>query len=408
MDILATVIQYCKTHRNETHARIASLILEENPAIEYSHRHLRRLVAKNRFKTGSVTSDITANAAEYTYKGDAPIHSLEEAIEYFNVDTSEWEVSRYTCNSWEAQSKTGTNTMHQVKMQLVRKVEDFDPEEALSKLRETLDGFQVPQTPGTDIAVVALSDFHIGAKVSEMGNTPEFNIKKVVARLQEVASAVNSKRYKEVHVCLLGDFIESFTGLNHATTWHELEQNGHGTNVVIIAYTIIRRFLTSLNNVCGVYIVSGNHDRITPKLDGDPYGSVASLLAFMLKENTSLNVHHNAVILGVEIDGIYYLLSHNHLGITKGDMGKVFWEYGQQGMYNLLLGGHWHSRKGSRIYSKIEEKQVDQANYRQIAVAPLFTGNFYSESNGWNSSAGYTIIVNNGQGKPNVFEYVLS
>ena len=89
-------------------------------------------------------------------------------------------------------------------------------------------------------------------------------------------------------------------------------------------------------------------------------------------------------------------------------MGKAFWEHGRQGMYNVMLGGHWHARKGKRVYRVIDEKQVDQANYRQLSVAPLFTGNFYSESNGWNSSAGYTVIVNNGQGKPNVFEYVLS
>lgn len=122
---------------------------------------------------------------------------------------------------------------------------------------------------------------------------------------------------------LARDFIESFTGLNHKSTWHELEEKGHGTNVIILAYNIIRRFLTSLDNVAGVYIVSGNHDRVTMKMEGDPYGSVAGLLAFMLQENTPLDIRHNAVLLGVEIDSIYYILTHNHLGVSKGDLGRL-------------------------------------------------------------------------------------
>lgn len=408
MDILALVKQYCKNHRNETHARIASLILEENPKVEYSHRHIRRLVSEERKPKASVSQDITPDQACYTYKGEEPIHSLEEALKYFQVDLSKWEVSRYTCNSWEAQTKQGPVTMHQVKMHLDKKREEVDLTEVIDDLRETLDGFQINRGPGSNTAVLALSDFHIGAKVEAMGNTPVFDVKTVISRLQEVATQVNQKEYEDVYVCLLGDFIESFTGLNHKSTWHELEEKGHGTNVIILAYNIIRRFLTSLDNVAGVYIVSGNHDRVTMKMEGDPYGSVAGLLAFMLQENTPLDIRHNAVLLGVEIDSIYYILTHNHLGVSKGDLGKAFWEHGQQGVYNVMLGGHWHSRKGKRVYTTIDEKQVDQANYRQLAVAPLFTGNFYSESNGWNSSAGYTVIVNNGQGKPNVFEYVLS
>ena len=408
MDILALVEQYCKNHRNETHARIASLILEQNPEVDLAHRTIRRMVGKYRKPAEEVERDIGSDKASYTYKGSEPIHSLEEAVKYFQIDTEQWQVDRFTCNSWEAQSKTGPVTMHQVKVQLSPKPIEIDLGEVMDDLRHTLDGFTIQQEPGSNTAVLALSDFHIGAKVEAMGNTPEFNVKTVVARLQTVATALNNEQYDEVYVCLLGDFIESFTGLNHQSTWQELEHRGHGTNVVILAYTIIRRFLTTLNNVCGVYIVSGNHDRTTKKLEGDPQGSVASLLAFMLQENTPLDVRYDSVLLGVEIDSIYYLLTHNHLGISKGDIGKAFWEYGRQGMYNVMLGGHWHARKGKRIYRIVDEKQVDQANYRQIAVAPLFTGNFYSESNGWNSSAGYTILVNNGHGKPNVFEYVLS
>lgn len=154
-------------------------------------------------------------------------------------------------------------------------------------------------------------------------------------------------------------------------------------------------------------MVSGNHDRVSQKLDQDPTGSVGTLLAFMLDTKSSLNVVFSPLILQQEIDGIFYILTHNHYNISKGDIGKVFWEYGKQGVYNVMLGGHYHSRKGRRVYSEVENNLIDQANYRQIAVPPIFTGNFYSESNGWSSSSGFVMIENNGCGKPNVFDYSL-
>ena len=409
MDIHALVIKYCKEHHNETATRVASLILE-NEEVEYSHRHLRRLVSKQREDAkafGKTTFDATSDTAVHTYKGNSSITSLTKAIEFFKIDTKVWDVDRYTCNSWDTQGKAEVLTMYQVTVHLVRKPEQVDLKAIKLNLLEKVEPYIVPTAKGKGVGVLVVSDLHIGARVEEIGNTPAFGIKDVVRRLNVLAAMTNEKEYEKVHICLLGDFIESFTGLNHPSTWHELEHDGYGVNVVIGAYEILKKFLTQVNNIESVSIVSGNHDRTSMKMQGDPKGSVAELLSYMLKENTPLNINHSSLLLTLEADSIFYVLTHNHYNISKGDMGKVFWEYGKQGLYNVLLGGHWHARKGKRIYKQVEEKQLDQANYRQIAVAPLFTGNFYSESSGWNSTAGFTLIENNGHGKPNVFEYIL-
>lgn len=407
MDINALIEEYCEKFSDATHARIASLLLEHYDQLELSHRHLRRLVSAYRNGGTVPTVTVPSGSMVYSYKGSEPIDTLEKAVKHFEVDLNRWRVDRYTCNSWDAPSKEGTVTHYQVKMHLVRKDPEVNFDDIKRRLAQTQDGFQIFPVPGNNTAVVVISDLHIGACVDAIGNTPSFSTADVVHRLQEVATIVNLKEYESVSVFMLGDFIESFTGVNHEGTWKHLERGGYGVEVVIAAYTILRRFLTSLNNVDRVCLVSGNHDRTSFKMSGDEYGSIGGLLAFMLKENTPLYIEHNPLILGVEVDGIYYLLTHNHYNIAKNDIGKAFWEYGKQGMYNVLLGGHWHARKGKRAYRVVEEKLVDQANYRQLAVAPLFTGNFYSESNGWNSSPGFTVIENNGKGKPNVFEYVL-
>jgi calcineurin-like phosphoesterase family protein len=171
---------------------------------------------------------------------------------------------------------------------------------------------------------------------------------------------------------------------------------------------MLRSFLDKIHNLSAITVISGNHDRTSVKTELDPKGGVAQLLAFMLDQSSKeIDVVWDPILVSKEIDGMQYVLTHNHLGVSKNDMSKLFWEYGSQGKYNLLIGGHWHSRRGKREYRKVDEVYWDQANYRAISVAPLFTGNFYSESSGWTSSSGITIIENNGAGKPNIYDITL-
>tara|TARA_Y100000114_G_scaffold87102_1_gene80539 strand:- start:144 stop:707 length:564 start_codon:yes stop_codon:yes gene_type:complete len=182
----------------------------------------------------------------------------------------------------------------------------------------------------------------------------------------------------------------------------------YGHHVVILAFEIVKEFLSNIENLKSVYMVSGNHDRSTSDAKHDNEGDIAGLLFYMLRNAiTDVKFEFSPLVIGSKIDNIYYIMTHNHHGLSKRDFGKVIWEYGKQGLYNVLLGGHWHSRKTRKVYHTLNETYVDQADYRAIDVAPLFTGNFYSESNGWTSSAGYTLIENNGKGKPNVFDYSL-
>ena len=356
--------------------------------------------------TGDVTTEsVSSNAKSLSYKGTRSITSLEEAIEFFEIDTHEWSVARWTCNSWDS----GDKTNYQVKVQLVR----IAPEDAEVSVVTLQDAYKAAvskvkkrKAKGRGTGVAVLSDFHIGAKVEDMLQTDDFSYAVVVDRLNQAAEQINRLGYKNVEVALLGDFIETFTGLNHMNSWQQLEYGGFGANVTIMAYKIMRDFLSQINNLGTVSIVSGNHDRVSVKNDVDAHGGVAQLLAFMLTQS-GLDIKFEHSIISKDIDGIQYLFTHNHLGLSKGDMVQTFWEYGTQGKYNVMLGGHWHSRRGKAQYKKIDNIHWDQANYRSISVAPIFTGNWYSESNGWSSTSGITILENNGDGRPNVFDFTL-
>ena len=77
-------------------------------------------------------------------------------------------------------------------------------------------------THNNKIGVVTLTDFHFGAYISAMIRTPEFNISILCNMLEKASDKVNRFNYKTVHVHLLGDLIESFTGLNHKNSWNQI------------------------------------------------------------------------------------------------------------------------------------------------------------------------------------------
>ena len=59
------------------------------------------------------------------------------------------------------------------------------------------------------------------------------------------------------------------------------------------------------------------------------------------------------------------------------------------------------------LFESFDVISYDTSDYRAITVPPLFTGNFYSESNGWNSSAGFVRMKNNGRGKLFFADYTI-
>lgn len=414
MSLNEIIRRYVADWPSESNRKLATLILEQEHTVDVKHRTLRRKISEYKaaytnpqHRMHQQVSRTQANGkTELSYRGNRSISTLEEALTFFEVDTNRWEVQSWTANSWDA----GDATNYQVKLKLVPKtnVSGYSVDELAQAYQEVVQTFKPRKVQGAGTGVLVLADLHVGAKVRDLKLTEDFSYNVIVSRLDQAARQINYHKYEAVELVLLGDFIESFTGLNHPNTWQELEYGGYGSNVIIVAYKILRDFLDKIHNLNAISVVSGNHDRTSIKTDLDPRGGVAQLLAYMLQQsNKELSVTWDPMLVSKEIDGIQYIMTHNHLGVSKNDMAKVFWEYGEQGIYNILLGGHWHSRRGKRQYRQVDQVYWDQANYRALSVAPLFTGNFYSESNGWTSSSGITIIENNGAGKPNVYDITL-
>lgn len=352
---------------------------------------------------------------EWSFDGTSQaIQTLDDALAFSKVDLTVWEVDRHVFNKWPTTMSDGNGGFLQVaniqvKIWFVKRIDhDVDWDKAMKQVHAATRQRAPKIAKGSGIGVAAASDFHFGAYVDDLLRSDKFSIDILVGYMKQVAASINARKRDEVHLFLLGDFIESFTGLNHRNSWKGLAKGQFGINATTLCFELLMEsLLVPINNLTSVSIVSGNHDRVTSDKELDPKGEVAELLAYMIRrELTRVEVNFNPLVLNQVVDGISYILTHGHHGFAKRELSKIILDHGQQGMFNVLVQGHLHSRSVTKAYTKnqfkvdeVETVSLDEVDSRRVVVPPLFTGNFYSEALGFSSSAGFNWFENNGKGR---------
>ena len=289
----------------------------------------------------------------------------------------------------------------------------IDMGEAMDILKKEFSSFRLmpftAQVNRKKEAVLTLSDLHLGAYVDGLIRTQEFSIGTVVEKLSKARDYTNSFGYEKVHVHILGDLIESFTGLNHKNTWKNLGKGMFGAEVVKLTTKILHEFLSSVANLGTIKIVGGNHDRLTSDKTEDSGGGAADLIAWGL-ELIGYDVEFNPIILTHNPNGINYVLTHGHHMLSKKATKEIIWDYGEKGLFNFVMEGHLHSRiqklttANKKNFKTLKDDSVD---CRRQVCPSIFTGNSYSEELGYTTTAGFLLSENNGDGLPNVFDFAL-
>jgi hypothetical protein len=247
------------------------------------------------------------------------------------------------------------------------------------------------------IGVVNLADLHLGAYIDGLRSSPTYSIQILIDRLHQIADIVNGHNFKEVHVHILGDLVESFSGLNHKNVWKGLAKGMHGAELIKFTTKVLHEhFLALINNLCKVKIIGGNHDRFSHDNSIDNEGGVADVISWSLGL-IGYDIEFDSMVLNNIVDGVSYVLLHGDKGISKRKAKEIIFDYGKQGLYNVILEAHLHS---------LIVKE-DSHNSVRMHVRSLFTGNAYSEELGFTSTAGFTLFVNEGTGIPNMFNYNL-
>lgn len=363
--------------------------------VDMPDRTIRKKI-KKWFK--DLTQQVEINGA-FTNSED----SFKEYCEFHNLDRSSVKEYKFINHAGQAAFNiTFKENVH----------EDINWDEVKNYIEEGLKDWDVkssnkPTNPNGKVGIVNLSDLHLGAYIDNLIKTKDFNIKTIVDSLGRIVEIVNEKRYDVVHVHILGDLIESFTGLNHLNSWKGLDKGMHGAEAVKLVTKILGAFLSQLNNLDSVKIVGGNHDRVTSKNDEDVEAGAADLVSWGLGLK-GFNVEFHPMLIKHVADGICYVLTHGHHGISRMSTKELCWDYGEKGMFNYIMEGHLHSRmekfSGKKNFLFVKDDSVD---HKRCVLASIFTGNFYSESNSWTSNAGFLITENNGFGFPNSFDYSL-
>lgn len=256
-------------------------------------------------------------------------------------------------------------------------------------IRETADPGEI------DELNVSIADLHTGAGVKNLQATKDYDIDVLEEKMLKLSQDINAMKAKKVNLLFLGDLIESFTGLNHSDSWKDIQWGYYGAQVVFSAYKIITTLISNTNNISYIGGIGGNHDRGASSKQEDSKGEVAKLIFMFLKENlgSTIDVEYKDYVLVKNSGNIRIIITHGDHGNIKKPL-KMVADYGNTNMFNLILSGHLHSRSTDE----------DSHNVRALKCPSIFTGNNYSERNGWTSTSAALFIHDTPMGVPKIID----
>ena len=407
----------------EMQQRVSSLVSEglsitaasktacQDYGLEYSdsvRRYFSGYINNLENETVTDTNQYRTESALSAQKPDGSIMSIEEYCWHYKIPFEQ-------ARTYKLVTHTGT-PYYNIASNILAQESYVSEDELKSLIEEGLKSVRLIKltNPNTEdnnkVGVVKLADLHLGAYVDNLIRTKNFSIDILANKLYDAATEVNNRGYSVVHIHILGDLIESFTGLSHKNTWKGLDKAMVGAEAVKLVVKILHdNFLSRINNLGEVKVVAGNHDRVTSDNKEDVQGGAANLVCWGL-ELIGYNVEFNPLVITHVVDNICHILTHGHHAISKRSTKQLCWDYGVQGMYNLICEGHLHSiiqKLNTTQRDNFQTIKDDAVDHRRINCPSFFTGNFFSESLGYTSESGFIITENNGKGVPNVFYYAI-
>lgn len=241
-----------------------------------------------------------------------------------------------------------------------------------------------------------IADIHYGASFIGSRNTKKYNTEIAKDYLKTAAQEINKMGSKKVNLTLMGDLVESISGLSHPNSWQSMEFGMYGANVMYGVYDLLTWFLGEINNLSEIDGLTGNHDRIDSNRKIDPIGQFAKFVYMLLerecKDTIKVNYvkNDNEPVLRLYRDGWLFVPTHGHFGLVKRKLSELVSSFGDTNVFTHFVQAHLHTFKVLECTSRSQK----------TIVRSIFPGNFYSEQLGFHGSPGFTVFKNIKDGKP--------
>jgi hypothetical protein len=327
-----------------------------------------------------------------------PIHTLEQLLEYAQVDTSIWEVEKFIVNKWEGFIKTinpqgdfdtKVQPLFQVKAFLKKRKEVVNLKAMYTELKEELKQFSpiirnIPRTPTYNtgkLLQICISDHHLGKLCwgEEVGSDYDLKIAKktyfeAVEDLIEKAKRFNIEK---ILFIIGNDFLNSDNLLNTTTKGTPQDTDSRHFKLYKESRVLLCDVINRLRLIApvDVVVVPGNHDHQTMFYLGDA-------LELFYAKDPEVNIFNSPK------KRKYYDYGKVLLMLTHGNEEKVsqlpmimaqeephLWA---KTKFREVHIGHFHCKK---VYSRID---VDENLGVRTRILPSLTTADY-----WHYSKGY-------------------
>tara|TARA_R110000803_G_C11937257_1_gene316116 strand:- start:52 stop:1188 length:1137 start_codon:yes stop_codon:yes gene_type:complete len=361
----------------------------------------------------SLTKNVNKNVSESVtkpndYKPEAFVLTAwnQETGKMMDINTycNHYSLPREDISSYKLISHTGTPYYNIVFKEQLNEV-GVDLEHIRSVLNDELKRTYTHSFTSSkrDVeGVLKWADLHFGAHIENLVLTKDYNADILLDGLIDSVEEINALGFKKNHVHIHGDLIESFSGLNHINSWMSMDKDMIGANAVMFCCDLLEKALSKIDNLGEIKIVAGNHDRLSKANDEDVKGGACELIAWGLRLK-GFSVEFHPYVVTHLVNGINYICLHGDKGISKRATKDIIWDYGIKGKFNFVCEAHLHSLIEKLSVTQREKYKVirdDAIDHRRMHLQSFFTGNYYSETLGYNSNSGYSIIWDNGKGLP--------
>lgn len=276
--------------------------------------------------TGDTTFKQEGDKAEYAFKTNRRIQTLQDLIDACEIDLSVWDIDRWVCNKWEvgaknAQEEIEVTPLFQVKVWLkAKRGKSFF--ELKDQLLEEMKAFApkypvIIRKPSAEkhLFVVDPGDPHFGKYASEAETGESYSLKKAEERYAEGIGELIEKvgRYRIDKIAFIGgnDKLHVDSPHNHTTSGTRQDTDGMWFEHFLSAKRAEVKAIDALLTVADVHYVHcpSNHDYQTGFFFAD---NIASW--YRRNKNITFDVspaHRKYMVYGTSL-----------IGMTHGDGAK--------------------------------------------------------------------------------------